>query len=29
MTAICAPLSEDIKVHPVKIEAGRVLIELA
>lgn len=29
MTAICAPLSEDIKVYLVKIEAVRVLIELA
>lgn len=27
--ALCAPLNEDIKVYPVKIESGRVLIELA
>lgn len=26
--AMCAPLTEDIRIYPVKIENGRVLVEL-
>ena len=26
--AICAPLTEDIRIYPVKIENGRVLVEI-
>ncbi len=26
--AMCAPLTEDIRIYPVKIENGRVLVEI-
>jgi len=26
--AMCAPLSEDIQIYPVKIEGGRVFVEI-
>jgi len=26
--AMCAPLTEDIKIYPVKIEGGRVFVEI-
>ena len=27
--AICAPVTEDIAVYPVKVEGGKILVELA
>lgn len=27
--AMCAPVTEPVKVYPVKVEAGKVLVELA
>jgi naphthalene 1,2-dioxygenase system ferredoxin subunit len=26
--AMCAPLTEDVKIYPIKVEDGRVLVEL-
>ncbi|WP_420225460.1 non-heme iron oxygenase ferredoxin subunit [Pigmentiphaga litoralis] len=26
--AMCAPLTEDVKTYPIKVEGGRVLVEL-
>jgi naphthalene 1,2-dioxygenase system ferredoxin subunit len=26
--AMCAPLTEDIRIYPVKIEGGRVFVEI-
>jgi naphthalene 1,2-dioxygenase system ferredoxin subunit len=27
--AMCAPLTQDVKTYPIKVEDGRVLVELA